>query len=64
MAERGADALKQRLLLREGEHRLEQKHHIEGTGRDRGDARDLEAARKIAGATAGDFDGAGAGVHP
>ena len=54
----------QRLLVGKGEHRLEQEHHVERAGRDRGDPRDLEATGKAAGALARDLDGAGAGVHP
>ena len=62
--ERARYLLEQRLLVGKGEHRLEQEHCVERAGRDRGDARDLEAARKVAGALACDLDGAGAVVHP
>ena len=42
--------LQQRLLVAEGEHGLQQEHHIERAGRDRGDARDLEATGQVTGA--------------
>ena len=55
---------KQRLLVGKGEHGLEQEHHVERAGRDRGDPRDLEATGKVAGALARDVDGAGAESPP
>src|SRR6476620_4437108 len=56
--------LKQRLLFGEGEHGLEQKHHVERAGRDWGDPRYLEAAGKVATALTRDANGARAEVHP
>ena len=50
-------------LSAEGEHGLQQEHDVERPGRDRGNARDLEATRQVTGALTRDRDGAGAQVH-
>src|SRR5262249_3768796 len=47
---RARDLLQESRLVAEGEHRLEQEHHLERRRRERWDAGDLEAARKAAGA--------------
>ena len=62
--ERSGYLLKQRFLFGEGEHGLEQKHHVERAGRDWGDPRNLEAAGKVATALTRDANGARAEVHP
>jgi hypothetical protein len=61
--EHRGDLAQQRVLVLEGEHRLEQEHDVEGAGWEGRDLRDREAARQVARALAGDGDGARAGVH-
>src|SRR3954451_1810673 len=55
---------KQWFLLGEGEHGLEEKHHIERAGWDWRDPGDLEATGKVAGALPRDVDRTPAEVHP
>src|SRR5262249_28650214 len=57
------DRLQQRLLVAEGEHRLEQQHDLEPARRKRRHLPDLEAAGEAAGAFCSDRDGARARVH-
>jgi hypothetical protein len=61
--ERPGYRFEQRLLVRKGEHGLEQEHHVERAGRNRGNSRELEAAGKVAGPLTRDADGARARVH-
>ena len=56
--QRTGDPLHERLLVTEGEHRLEQKHRIEPTGRKRRDLRHHEAAGEAASPLSRDVDGA------
>jgi hypothetical protein len=56
--ERTRDCFHQRLLVTEGEHRLEQQHDIERARGERWDLRDHEPASKAGGALTRDGDGA------
>ena len=53
----------QRVLVLDGEHRLEQEHDVERAARQRRRVRDREAAGQVARLLAGDRDGARAEVH-
>ena len=55
-AERGGDLPKQRLLVREGEHGLEQQHHVVRAARHGRHIADLEPARQATGLRACDPD--------
>src|SRR5204863_381483 len=61
--DRRGDLADRRVLVREGEHRVEQEHDVEGPGRQGRQPPDHEAARQVARALAGDGDRARAGVR-